>query len=93
MSMRGRMPVIYLKIGLLTCAFYLAVLFGFELVKAVVVHWQGSWGLSYASQRIWLTSDTIFYGLIWLGCFRIARHLVWRTLPFPQLNGGLPFGA
>ncbi len=80
------MPL-YLKIGLFTCAFYLAVLIILEAAKIAMVHWRGGWGISYAGQRAWLFCDIVFYGLIWLACFRLARHLVWRTLSFPSPGG------
>lgn len=86
------MPL-YLKIGLLTCAFYVAVLLVLEAAKIGIVHWLGSWGISYSGQRAWLVCDSIFYGLIWLGCFLFARHLIWRTLHFPSPPGNFRLGS
>jgi len=84
------MPV-YLKIGLLTCAFYLGTLVAIEGAKEIaivlLVRKFGIFGMGYSSQRAWLVWDTVFYGLIWLGCFLLARQLVWRTLPFPHGKG------
>jgi hypothetical protein len=74
---------IYLKIGLLTCAFYLGTLLLIEAVKIALTHLWGGFSMGYSSQHTWYIFDTVFYGLIWLGSFFLARHLIWRTLHFP----------
>ena len=76
------MPL-YLRIGLLTCAFYLGTLFAIEGAKIAVAHLQFGFGFSYNSQRAWFVGDSVFYGLIWLASFSLARYLVWQTLHFP----------
>ena len=86
------MPL-YIKIGLLTCTFYLAALVILEAGKIAITHWLGGWGIAYSGQRAWLVCDAIFYGLIWLGCFLFARHLIWGTLPFPSLDGSFHLGS
>jgi hypothetical protein len=86
------MPL-YLKIGLLTCAFYLGVLALMEIAKIILVHWLGGWGISYSGQRAWLISDAVFYGLIWLGSFLLVRQLIWRTLQFPSPGGSFHVGG
>ncbi len=86
------MPL-YLKIGLLTCGFYLGALLLLEAAKIILVRWLGGWAISYRGQRAWLISDVLFYGLLWLGCFILSRHLIWKTLQFPGPSGTFHVGG
>ncbi|HEV2388418.1 MAG TPA: hypothetical protein VGS20_14325 [Candidatus Acidoferrales bacterium] len=63
--------ILYLRLGLVTCAFYLAGLLLLEATTLVVARWRGHFGID-ATRAGW----TLLHGIIWLLAFQLAWRVV-----------------